>query len=1107
MNPEQWEKVSGALDQFLALAQTEREQFLAQLRSDDPQLCAEVESLAKQQDSTNLFDSPPAGLLTFVQSTPVMFGDNPEKAGRFELRGEIARGGMGAVLRAFDPDIQRVLAVKMLLPATRGDKDTEWCFLREAQITGRLQHPGIPPIHELGRLDDGSPFFAMKLIEGQTLATILAQPTPLGVARLVGIFEQICRTLAYAHGQQIIHRDLKPSNVMVGAFGEVQVMDWGLAKELRQNEQPTQNGAKAIAPPEVSQAGNVSGTPAYMAPEQARGETEQLDERCDVFGLGGILCAMLTGRPPFVGDTIEMIRASAAGDLGPIFARLDTCSADAELIAIARKCLAPGAHRRYRNAGEVADAITRFREGVQEKLKQTELERERAEVKVVEERRRRRVLAVLAAFVIATIIGAGGAGVWYQHENAKIEHERALRAAETAAQKKYLEQEINVALDRAEHLGKQLNGKLADPNQVASLLSNLDDWQKHLDGSAAALERAAALAGSSKVPFDADLVNRLDRLTKQLTADREDFRLAVELDEVRVQGNQLLPAELASVHTNASREYTRIFTAKGIDLINGKPHANAQVIKEMRLRFVLVSAIDQWAIAMIKKKDQTPQDNLMLTARLTDPDPWRDQVRDPKNWRKGRLTELAQKADLAQLSPQFLGMVGELMFFFDGAPVLPFMRKALARYPSDYWLQFNTGWMVYSSQNPDHPAPDAAREMQACFQAALAIRPNSNTNYFHLAWVLEKTGNPAGAAAYYDRAIVLNPKDAWSRLNLGRILSARGDRKSAISNLRKAIEIDPKYALAHSNLGGYLVDSGDFDAAIPYLEKAIELKPDQASAHNNLGVALREKKAYDRAALCFKKAIELDKNNAAAHNNLGALLGFRGDSDAALASYQRAVELAPRMWQTHVNIGMILQKNGRIAEAYQAYQKGHAIGGKLPHCPAWVGERVKELERPANLDAKLSGVLANTIKPRDPNELIELALLCRNYKKTSAPAVELYKRAFALDAKLAAQHRVAAVSAALLAASEQAGKGAPTSEAERAALRSQALVWLKLQLETLAKAKNDQARKELQRWRTDPNFGDVRGPQALAKMPESERMAWEQFWAQLDKALQVTNAP
>jgi hypothetical protein len=246
--------------------------------------------------------------------------------GRYQLQGEIARGGMGAILKGRDIDLGRDLAIKVPLEAHHGNAQITRGFVEEAQIGGQLQHPGIVPVYDLGTFSDRRPFFAMKLVKGQTLAALLqARPdSHAELPRFLSIFEQVCQTIAYAHARGVIHRDLKASNVMVGSFGEVQVMDWGLAKVLPHggvaDEFPTppendtvimtvRSGSDADA----SHAGSVLGTPSYMFPEQARGELDQVDERADVFGLGAILCEILTGKPPFLGRDRYQIRDRAAG--------------------------------------------------------------------------------------------------------------------------------------------------------------------------------------------------------------------------------------------------------------------------------------------------------------------------------------------------------------------------------------------------------------------------------------------------------------------------------------------------------------------------------------------------------------------------------------------------------------------------------------------------------------------------------------------------------------------------------------------------------------------------------------------------------------------------
>jgi serine/threonine-protein kinase len=272
----------------------------------------------------------------------------PEQAGqRYQLAGEIARGGMGAVLRGRDVDLGRDLAVKVLLEKYAGRPEVARRFLEEAQVGAQLQHPGVVPVYDIGRVG-GRPYFTMKLVKGQTLAALLSgRAVPADDRpRLLGVVTQVAQTMAYAHAKGVIHRDLKPSNVMVGAFGEVQVMDWGLAKVLQQGGVADEERASRQHSPREegttirtarsqgstggsgleTEAGSLMGTPAYMAPEQANGEVDRMDRRADVFGLGAILCEVLTGRPPYVGRSYEEVRRQAAnGDLAVARARLDGC--------------------------------------------------------------------------------------------------------------------------------------------------------------------------------------------------------------------------------------------------------------------------------------------------------------------------------------------------------------------------------------------------------------------------------------------------------------------------------------------------------------------------------------------------------------------------------------------------------------------------------------------------------------------------------------------------------------------------------------------------------------------------------------------------------------
>jgi len=346
----------------------------------------------------------------------------------YDLLGEVGHGGMGVVYRARDLTLDRDVAVKVLRNRFATGSATARRFDDEARITAQLQHPGIPAVHQVGRLQDGRPFLAMKLVRGQTLDEELADRLDATAdrGRFVAIFERVCQAVAYALAHCVVHRDLKPANVMVGAYGEVQVMDWGLAKVLtppgqapgghRSADETT--AATAIvslrdSDASMTQAGSVLGTPSYMSPEQAIGAVDRIDERTDVFGLGGILCAILTGRPPYVGDDLESTRQLAArAKLSETLARLDGCGAEPDLVALAKRCLAAEPDDRPRDADEVARVVAGLRTAAEERARQAELSQAQAAVRAAEQRKRRRSMLAAAAALIAVLTTGGGLAFW-----------------------------------------------------------------------------------------------------------------------------------------------------------------------------------------------------------------------------------------------------------------------------------------------------------------------------------------------------------------------------------------------------------------------------------------------------------------------------------------------------------------------------------------------------------------------------------------------------------------------------------------------------------------------------------------------------------------------
>ena len=286
---------------------------------------------------------------------------------RFADRGEIARGGGGAVRRAFDRETEREVAVKYL-DGDVGD-EARAHFLAEARVMARLDHPGIVPLYEIGRDERGAPsHLLMKLVEGRTLEEAIAAtasgPASADVLEpLLRALLRVCEAVSFAHGRGVIHRDLKPGNVMLGSHGQVYTMDWGLAllRDRSGDGAPRDAGAPA---PGVLHAHDICGTPAYMAPEQARGVLDEVDERSDVFGLGAILYEILTLQPPHHGrDLPTTLAAARRCRIPPPDQAAPARSVPAGLVTICSKALSAEPASRHPSVDAFARAVDDFLRG------------------------------------------------------------------------------------------------------------------------------------------------------------------------------------------------------------------------------------------------------------------------------------------------------------------------------------------------------------------------------------------------------------------------------------------------------------------------------------------------------------------------------------------------------------------------------------------------------------------------------------------------------------------------------------------------------------------------------------------------------------------------
>lgn len=353
--------------------------------------------------------------------------------GHYDIREEVARGGLGRIVAAFDNRLSREVALKELVVR---HPVSEARFRREAKLTASLQHPAIIPVHDAGVWKDGQPFYAMKLVDGQSLASAISTTRTYEqrIAMLPHVVD-VAEAMAYAHSQRIIHRDLKPANILVGAFGETVVIDWGLAKDLDRSRIADDLLVETSEKPSGynTSEGAVLGTPAYMPPEQANGE--KVDERADVYALGALLYHLLAGKRPFF-DVPASELLEVVGEQRPDPLMELVPEAPADLVAIVDKAMALEPEQRYANAGELADELGRFTTG--QLVGAYKYSSQELMVRFL--RRHRRVLVTVG--VSLSILLAYG--VW---SLVRITSERN-RAEDAVAIQRQLRQEAEVAAER-----------------------------------------------------------------------------------------------------------------------------------------------------------------------------------------------------------------------------------------------------------------------------------------------------------------------------------------------------------------------------------------------------------------------------------------------------------------------------------------------------------------------------------------------------------------------------------------------------------------------------------------------------------------------------------
>jgi tetratricopeptide (TPR) repeat protein len=694
----------------------------------------------------------------------------------YRVESILGRGGMGIVFRAWHYRLNRPVALKMMLAGAYAGPSERERFQREAEAAAGLRHPNIVQVHDVGEAN-GRPYFTMELVDGGSLAQTLTG-APLPVDRAAELLQTLASAVQVAHAAGIVHRDLKPSNTLLTSDDTLKVTDFGLARRSSDDVKLTYTGVGL-------------GTPSYMAPEQAKGES--LGPAADVYSLGAILYELLTGRPPFRGETAaETLQQLLAHDPVPPSRLNPRVPRDLETICM--KCLQKKPGLRYACAGDLADDIDRFQRGEAINARPDGLVRRWAR-----RVRRRPVLAAAVAGMFILTVALTSGVLW-------------------------------IVSDRA-----------AVTRMVEEDLGTMDDHivQSEWYEARATLGRAKARLGDRR---SADLRRRIDRADLELT-------LIARLDAARMAGSWSTGGVPANAR--ADEEFESAFRDAGVWQPGDSPEVVARQIAASNISAAIVNALDGWADLT---RDGARRERILQTARLADHDShgWRNQARDPAIWaNREALERLAEEAPtIERRVPLFLLFANRCRMA--GMDPSDMLKKIYTTQPNDFWLNLRLGEYAFSRRRFIESAryfqvavalrPDAAiahnnlglalantaewrKEALVSLLEAKRLDPNAPQVRKNLALLLEAHGDHIGVVEHLRFALQSEPNSATLHVMLARNLEALQMGDEALAEYRRAVDCDGRNQEAQMGLRNNLIRQGRAKEMMAAWKKTLASNP------------------------------------------------------------------------------------------------------------------------------------------------------------------------------------------------------------------------------------------------------------------------------------------
>jgi tetratricopeptide (TPR) repeat protein/tRNA A-37 threonylcarbamoyl transferase component Bud32 len=937
----------------------ERAAYLDEVCAGNPRLRADLEALLRAHARDPDFLERPATSPGGTADQPAGGGPPGERptqpggaelaglvlAGRYKLLEQIGEGGMGTVWMARQTEpVKRVVAVKLIKPGMDSTM-VLGRFEAERQALALMDHPNIAKVLDAGATDSGRPYFVMELVKGVPL-TKFCDDRRLTPRQRLELFAPVCHAIQHAHQKGVIHRDLKPSNVLVALYDDrpvPKVIDFGVAKAT---------GAQLTEETLHTAFGAVVGTVEYMSPEQAGFNQLDVDTRSDIYSLGVLLYELLAGSPPFTrkelktAGMLEMLRAireqepsrpstklSTAEGLPTLAANRGTEPAKltrlvrGELDWIVMKALEKDRNRRYETANSFAMDVQRY------------LADEPVQAcppsfwyRLRKFARRNRAAFTFGAVTLGALLLVLGSVGWV------IRDRRAREAA--------LDAEVN----RAVH-------------EVGPLIQD-GKWAEALE----ILQRTEKLLASAGRPAD--------NLPAALQEFDKDVKMAQRLEDIQSQpGRVEIPEETQSNRPALDRstgdpfdvrrveaDFARAFQDHGINVTGLPAEEAAERIRGRSIRLELARALDFWSsLGENLENSQRPHDwqRLLAVAKLADPDPWRNRLREAREHgdRQG-LEALVASADVKALAPATLYLLG-IALFNAGArqQAVSFLQQAQCQFPEDLWLNVALGEMCLRYGRRE--------EAMRCYQAALALRPRNpylscslaimfeGLAFEHQTWERRGQGMPhfaskveySKAEALYTRAIELKPDFdfAISRRAYRYLQLKEWDK--AIADCTRAVELRPETWVDWSNRGIAYGESGQWDKAVADHTKVIELNGKSHDGWNRRGFAYFNLQQWDKALPDYSKLIELFPKDPSAWYNRGLTYEGLRQWDKALADFTRAIELSPRYAQAWSARGWAAGKSGQWDQAIADCTRAIELDPKWGYAWRYRGEAYTMLKQ------------------------------------------------------------------------------------------------------------------------------------------------------------------